>query len=201
VNADFRSDTLTRPTPAMREAMASADVGDDVYGEDPTIRELEEFGAATLGLGAAMFVPSGTMANQCAIHVHCRPGDEVICEERSHVHLFEGGGIARWTGASVRLLAAERGFPEPEAIEAALSPDDVHRVRSRLLVLENTQPIPWPFFPEGRQCPRYNHGRGWRNEFADRSKASLCCQASGPVDPARYCEQVLQAFECYLHPR
>jgi threonine aldolase len=136
--ADFRSDTLTAPGAAMREAMASAVVGDDVFGEDPTVNELEREAARFLGQEAALFVPSGTMANQIATHVHCRPGDELICEERSHIYLYEGGGISRWSGTSLRLLRAEGGFPDPSEIRAAARPDDPHRPRSRLLVLENT---------------------------------------------------------------
>lgn len=136
--ADFRSDTMTKPTPAMRAAMAAAEVGDDVWGEDPTVRALEEEGAAWLGTAAALFTPSGTMANQIAIHVHCRPGDEVVCEERSHVYYYEAGGIARWSGASVRLLTAADGLPSPEQIEAAVRADDPHFPKSRLLVIENT---------------------------------------------------------------
>src|SRR5262245_2454287 len=92
---DFRSDTMTAPTAARRAAMAEAVVGDDVWGEDPTVAALEREGAEFLGKEAALFVPSGTMANQLAVHVHCRAGDELICEERSHVYWFEGGGIAR----------------------------------------------------------------------------------------------------------
>jgi threonine aldolase len=136
--ADFRSDTMTVPTPAMRAAMAAAAVGDDVWGEDPTVRELEGMGAALLGMEAALFVPSGTMANQIAIHLHCRAGDELICEERSHVYVNEGGGIARWSGTQVKPLAAADGFPTPAQVEAAVRADDVHYPRSRLLVLENT---------------------------------------------------------------
>jgi threonine aldolase len=136
--ADFRSDTLTLPTPAMRAAMAGADVGDDVFGEDPTVRRLEQEAAAALGLEAALFVPSGTMANQVAVHVHCRPGDELIAEERSHVVLYEGGGAARLSGCQVRTLRAESGFPGPDDVAAAVRRDDVHFPRSRLLVLENT---------------------------------------------------------------
>lgn len=136
--ADFRSDTMTAPTPAMRAAMAAAVVGDDVWGEDPTVRELEERGAALLGKEAAVFTPSGTMANQIAIHLHCRPGDELICEERSHVYVNEGGGIARWSGTQVKPIAAPDGFPTPQQVEAAVRADDVHYPRSRLLVLENT---------------------------------------------------------------
>ncbi|MEO6595143.1 MAG: GntG family PLP-dependent aldolase [Planctomycetota bacterium] len=137
--ADFRSDTMTRPTPAMRQAMAAAEVGDDVWGEDPTVRALEVEGATVLGKPAALFVPSGTMANQVAIHVHCRAGDELICEERSHVYFYEGGSIARLSGTQVRLLAATDGFPQPAQVEAAVRDQgDPHFPRSRLLVLENS---------------------------------------------------------------
>lgn len=136
--ADFRSDTMTRPTAAMRAAMAAAEVGDDVWGEDPTVRALEDEGAALLGKEAAVFVPSGTMANQIAIHLHCRPGDELLCEERSHVYVNEGGGIARWSGTQVKPLVAADGFPTPDQVVAAIRADDVHYPRSRLLVLENT---------------------------------------------------------------
>ena len=108
--ADFRSDTLTPPTDRMREAMARAEVGDDVFGEDPTIRRLEAAGAELTGMAAALFVPSGTMGNQIAVHVHCQPGDELICEERSHVFQFEGASVARLSGTQVRTLPAERGF-------------------------------------------------------------------------------------------
>jgi threonine aldolase len=135
---DFRSDTMTRPSSAMRAAMAVAEVGDDVWGEDPTVRELERDGAAFLGKDAALLLPSGTMANQVAIHVHCRPGDELLCEERSHVYYYEGGAIARLSGTQVRLLRAADGFPTPEQVAAAVRPDDDHFPRSRLLVLENS---------------------------------------------------------------
>lgn len=135
---DFRSDTLTNPTPAMREAMAGAVVGDDVYGEDPTVRELEERGAETLGVEATVFVPSGTMGNQAAIHVHCRPGDELICEARSHVYMFEAGSVARLSGTQVRTLVTERGFPTPAQVADAVRSDNDHNPRTRLLVIENT---------------------------------------------------------------
>lgn len=136
--ADFRSDTLTRPCAAMRDAMATAEVGDDVFGEDPTVALLESEAAAFLGKEAALFVPSGTMANQIAIHVHCRPGDELICEERSHVYFYEGGSVARLSGTQVRTIRAESGFPTPADVRAAVRPDDPHFPRSRLLVVENT---------------------------------------------------------------
>ncbi|MFM1871589.1 MAG: hypothetical protein RL398_1011 [Planctomycetota bacterium] len=136
--ADFRSDTMTAPTPAMRRAMAEAEVGDDVWGEDPTVRRLEEAGAELLGMPSALFLPSGTMANQVAIHVHCRPGDELVCEARSHVFYYEGGGIARLSGTQARTLPSEDGFLTPEQIVAAVRADDPHFPRSRLLVVENT---------------------------------------------------------------
>ncbi|HEB54398.1 MAG TPA: aminotransferase class I/II-fold pyridoxal phosphate-dependent enzyme [bacterium] len=136
--ADLRSDTMTAPTPAMRQAMAAAEVGDDVWGEDPTVRRLEERGAALLGKPAALFLPSGTMANQVAIHVHCRPGDELICEERSHVYCFEGGAVARLSGTQVQPLRAADGFPGRDQVAAAVRADDPHFPRSRLLVIENT---------------------------------------------------------------
>lgn len=136
--ADFRSDTMTQPTPRMREAMARAEVGDDVFREDPTINRLEEVGAAFLGKPAALFVPSGTMGNQASIHVHCRPGDELICEERSHVVLYEAGSVARLSGTQIRTLVASDGFPEPEQVAAAVRTPNVHHPRSRLLVIENT---------------------------------------------------------------
>ena len=137
-SADFRSDTLTQPDAAMRSAMADAVVGDDVFGEDPTIQQLEAECAAFLGKAAALFVPSGTMANQIAIHVHCRPGDELIGEELSHVLLFEGGGLARWSGTTARTLHRESGFLEPEDIAGLLRADDPHCPHTRLLLIENT---------------------------------------------------------------
>lgn len=136
--ADFRSDTMTAPTAAMRQAMAAAEVGDDVWGEDPTVRRLEERGAELLGMPAALFLPSGTMANQVAIHVHCRPGDELICEARSHVFYYEGGGIARLSGTQARTVPADDGWPTPAQVAAAIRADDPHYPRSRLLVVENT---------------------------------------------------------------
>jgi threonine aldolase len=136
--ADFRSDTVTQPTAAMRAAMAAAEVGDDVLGEDPTVRRLEQEGARWLGQEAALFVPSGTMANQIAVHVHCRSGDELICEERCHVFWFECGSAARLSGVQIRPLRAERGFPSVAEVNGAVRSSDPHFPRSRLLVLENS---------------------------------------------------------------
>jgi threonine aldolase len=137
---DLRSDTVTRPTPAMREAMAQAEVGDDVYGEDPTVRRLEERAAALLGKEAALFVPSGTMANQIAIGVHCRPGDELLCDPTSHVYVWECGGIARHWGVTARTVEPGRGglLSAPDFQDDLIRPDDGHYVRTRLVTLENT---------------------------------------------------------------
>ena len=134
---DLRSDTVTRPTAAMRRAMAEADVGDDVYGEDPTVRSLEQRTAALLGKEAALFVPSGTMANQIGIGVHCRPGDELICAATSHVYVWEGGGIARLWGVTARAIPTVDGVLTIEGM-AAVRPDDAHYPRTRLVCLENT---------------------------------------------------------------
>lgn len=135
---DFRSDTVTRPTPGMQEAMMKAPVGDDVFGEDPSINQLQEMTAALFGMEAALFCPSGTMTNQIAIKCHTQPGDEVICDESSHIYQYEGGGIALNSGASVKLLYGDRGRINARQVEQAIQPDDVHRAHTRLVSLENT---------------------------------------------------------------
>jgi len=135
---DLRSDTVTRPTPAMREAMARAEVGDDVYGEDPTVTRLEERSADLLGKEAALFVPSGTMANQIALGVLARGGDEVICEAGAHCFAFEGGGLAALWGIQARTILGDRGVLDPVAVEAAIRPDDPHYPRTRAVAIENT---------------------------------------------------------------
>jgi threonine aldolase len=135
---DFRSDTVTVPTPAMREAMARAPLGDDVFGEDPSVNALESHAAALFSMESALFCPSGTMTNQIAIKAHTQPGDEVICDQDSHIYVYEGGGIAFNSGCSTRLLAGDRGRITAAQVAAALNPDDVHRPVSRLVSLENT---------------------------------------------------------------
>ncbi|GMU04259.1 low-specificity L-threonine aldolase [Corallococcus caeni] len=135
---DFRSDTVTKPTPAMRRLIADAEVGDDVYGEDPTVRRLEERVAERLGLEAAVFVPSGTQANQIAIGAHCRSGDEVLTEEGSHILHYEGGAVPALWGVQPAPLPGERGLLKPETVAAAVREDNVHNPRTRLLSLENT---------------------------------------------------------------
>jgi threonine aldolase len=136
---DLRSDTVTHPTPAMRAAMFDAPVGDDVFGDDPTVNALEEKTARLFGMEAALFCPSGTLTNQLAIRTHVRAGDEVICDQLSHVYLYEGGGIMANAGASVALLRGERGKITPDLIADAINnPADPHRPLSRLVSLENT---------------------------------------------------------------
>lgn len=135
---DFRSDTVTLPTPAMMAFMQSAPLGDDVFGEDPSINALEAKTAELFGMEAGLFCPSGTMTNQLAIKTHTQAGDEVICEELSHIYQYEGGGIASNSGASVKLLRGNRGRITAEQVLAAINPEDVHKPISRLVSLENT---------------------------------------------------------------
>ncbi len=135
---DFRSDTVTRPTPAMRVAMAEAEVGDDVFGEDPTVIRLQQRIAELLGKEAALFVPSGTMSNQIGVRVHCRPGDEILCEANCHIYYYEQGGFAQLSGAATRTILGKSGVLLPEQLEGLVRPPDAHHVRTRLLCLENT---------------------------------------------------------------
>jgi threonine aldolase len=135
---DLRSDTVTRPTPAMRAAMNAAEVGDDVFNEDPTVHRLEERVAAVLGKEAAVFVPSGTMSNQIAVKVQTQPGDELLCDVGCHIYNYEAGGPAVLSGVTCRPLEGDYGIVEPAQFEDKLRPDDPHQVRTRLVCLENT---------------------------------------------------------------
>ena len=135
---DFRSDTVTLPTPAMLAFMQAAPLGDDVFGEDPSINALEAKSASLFGMEAGLFCPSGTMTNQLAIKTHTQAGDEVICEELSHIYQYEGGGIASNSGSSVKLLRGNRGRITAEQVLAAIHPEDVHKPISKLVSLENT---------------------------------------------------------------
>lgn len=136
--ADLRSDTFTKPDKHMLAAMMRAEVGDDVFGEDPTLNLLQDKMAEMFGYEAALFVPSGTMANQIAIKVHTQPGDEVICDGLSHVYNYEGGGIAFNSGASVRLIAGNRGRFTAEDVAYSVLGEDSHLAHTRLVVIENT---------------------------------------------------------------
>lgn len=135
---DLRSDTVTRPTPAMRRAMADAEVGDDVFREDPTVRRLEEEAAALLGKETALFVPTGTMGNQIAVNVWTRPGQEVVLEERSHIFNYEMAAMAAWSGVVARPVPGIDGFPNPEAIRQAIRPPVYYLAQTGLIALENT---------------------------------------------------------------
>lgn len=135
---DFRSDTVTKPSKQMMEVMFNAPVGDDVFSEDPTVNELESYAAELFGKEAALYCSSGTQTNQIAINVHVQPGGEVITHEDSHVYKYEGGGIAKNSGASVRLVPGDRGRLKVEDIAPWINPDDVHYPVTQLISLEDT---------------------------------------------------------------
>lgn len=135
---DLRSDTVTRPTPGMRAAMAAAEVGDDVFDEDPTVHRLQDRVAELLGQEAALFVPSGTMANQVCVRAHTRPGDELICEASSHVYVWEAGGVAALSGVTTRTVEGEAGVLDVEQLRGLVRPANEHYARTRMVVLENT---------------------------------------------------------------
>jgi threonine aldolase len=135
---DFRSDTVTHPTPAMRAAMAAAAVGDDVFGEDPTVNTLQDQIAALLGKEAALYVPSGSMSNQIAIRAHCAPGDEFICEAGCHVLNYEQAAYAQISGVAAQPIEGEFGVLQPEQLIDRIRPDNDHCPRTRMLTLENT---------------------------------------------------------------
>jgi threonine aldolase len=157
---DFRSDTVTRPGPDMLRAMMSAEVGDDVFNEDPTVIRLEEKAAELFGMEAGLFCPSGTMTNQIALNVHTRPGDEVLCDKYSHIHLYEGGGMAANSGLSVTLLDGNRGRLSLDQVSGAVKGDDPHFPSTRLVSLENTS----------------NKGGGSCYDFEDMKAISVICR-------------------------
>lgn len=157
---DLRSDTVTQPTAAMREAMAHAQVGDDVYGEDPTVNALEALAAQRLGFAAALFVPSGTMSNLLALLTHCARGDEYIAGQQAHTYKYEGGGGAVLGGIQPQPLPFKAdGTLDLDTVEATVKPDDFHFARTRLLCLENTlagAPLPLGYTPRARAlCDRH----------------------------------------------
>ncbi len=135
---DLRSDTVTKPSDAMRKAMARAEVGDDVYGEDPTVNRLQDIAAAMLGKKAALFVPSGTMANQLSIRIQTQPGQEVIVESKSHIVRYEQGAAGALSGVQLNWVTGERGLMTAEQIEAAIRPKDPYSISTALICLENT---------------------------------------------------------------
>lgn len=159
---DFRSDTFTKPTPAMLESMFKAEVGDDVYEEDPTVNKLEALSSEMFGMEAAIFCPTGTMTNQIAIKCHTLPGDEVICDHLSHVYIYEGGGIALNSFSSVRPIAGNLGRITADQVADAINPDDIHKPRTSLVSLENTA----------------NRGGGSCYDFKELEKIKEVCLAN-----------------------
>jgi threonine aldolase len=135
---DLRSDTITQPTAAMRHAIAEAEVGDDVFGDDPTVNELERHVAERLGKEAALFVSSGTMANQLAVKIHTQPGDEILLEAEAHIYYYEAGGPAALSGVTCHLIPGQRGVFTADQVRANLRPADIHCPPSRLICIENT---------------------------------------------------------------
>ena len=162
---DYRSDTLTKPTAEMLKAMMEAPVGDDVFGEDPSINELERLSAEMFGMEAAIFCPSGTMTNQIAIKCHTQPGDEVICDVTAHIYQYEGGGISFNSGASVKLINGETGRITAEQVELGINFDDVHKANTSLVCLENTS----------------NRGGGSCYELEEIEKIRRVCDENGLI--------------------
>lgn len=160
---DLRSDTVTKPTSEMLDAMMSAQVGDDVFGDDPSVNALQEKVAKLFGMEGALFCPSGTMANQIALRISTQPQDEVICDKRSHIYLYEGGGLAYNSMLSPKLLDGNRGRLTAEMIATAINPDDIHFPPSTLVALENTM----------------NKGGGSIYDFDEIIKISKVCKNHG----------------------
>jgi threonine aldolase len=195
---DLRSDTVTQPTPAMREAMAKAPVGDDVYGDDPTINQLQELAASKLGKEAGLFVPSGTMGNLAGILAHCNRGDEVIMGQRSHTFLHEGGGISSLGGVhSCQIKEQPDGSLALEDVEAAIRADDIHEPVTRLIEIENTHNACGGVYQTPEYIQRladFAHERGlivhmdgarvFNSAVAQGVAAS---QLTGPVDSVTFC--------------
>lgn len=163
--ADFRSDTVTKPTPGMMNAMMQARVGDDVFREDPTVNLLEQKMAGLFDMEAALWCASGTMSNQVAISTHTQPGDELICEQESHVYYYEGGGIAYNAGCQTRTLVGNRGKMNAGQISTCINPDDVHRARTSIVCLENTS----------------NRGGGSCYDILEIMKIRQLCDQSGLI--------------------
>lgn len=160
---DLRSDTFTKPSPAMLEAMFKAPVGDDVFGEDPSVNKLEAMTAEMFGMQAALFCPSGTMTNQIAIKCHTQPGDEIICDKVSHVYIYEGGGIAFNSGSQVKTIDGDRGRITADEVSESINPDDVHKARTSLVSIENTA----------------NRGGGSCYDFSEIEKIKETCLKHG----------------------
>ncbi len=195
---DFRSDTVTKPTAAMRRAIAEAEVGDDIFGEDPTCNRLEQRMSEMLGKEAAVFVSTGTQANQVAIRSHTRPGDEIIGAEASHFYRYESGGCAALAGCSVALIDCPRGVFTAADVEACIRPDDQHYPISKLVVVENTQNRGcgkvWPM--ENIEAIRAVCTKRDLRLHLDGARLWNACVASGrkPIEYARHFDSVAMCF-------
>ncbi|MCP4591798.1 MAG: aminotransferase class I/II-fold pyridoxal phosphate-dependent enzyme [bacterium] len=198
VIADLRSDTVTQPTPEMRRAIAEAQVGDDVLGDDPTVIALQEKVAALLGKEAALFVPSGSMANQTAIRALTEPGDEIIAHEDSHIYHYEGGAFAGVSGCSLRLLPGRYGIFTPEQAAAAVRPVESHFAQTRLIVVENTHNRGggsiWPL-EHIQQLRRLADEHSLRMHL-DGARLMNACVATG-LNPAEYTKYFDTVSMCF----
>ena len=187
---DLRSDTITKPTPAMREAMANAEVGDDVFGDDPTVNALEAYVAELLGKEEAVYMPSGTMTNQVALRVHTEPGDEIILESQAHIYYYEGGAPAALSGVMCRLIEGTKGIFTAQDLRSVLRPDNVHFAKTKLVCLENT----------------HNRGGGSIFPLATIQEIALVCQEHNlklHLDGARFwnaCEATGISEAEYVQP-
>jgi len=196
--SDFRSDTVTRPCADMRRAMATAEVGDDVLGDDPTVNRLQERVADLFGVEAALFVPSGTMGNEIGVKLLTQPGEEILCEERSHVFVNEAGALGLISGVQTRPLPGPAGVPSLEAIEGAIRDPDVHHPRTSLIVLENShnyaggRVIPLETMAAIRALARR---RGVAVHLDGARLFNAAVAAATPV--ARYAEQVDTLTFCF----
>jgi threonine aldolase len=181
---DLRSDTVTKPTLAMLEAMFSAKVGDDVFEDDPTVNALEDKTAKLFGMEKALFCASGTMTNQIAINVHCKAGDEVICDQYSHIYLYEGGGTMANSHTSVKLLHGDRGRISADDVLENIQPDNVHYPISRMVSLENTM----------------NKGGGAIYDFEEIKKIRKVCDENGLIlhlDGARLANAIVETSQTF----
>jgi threonine aldolase len=196
---DLRSDTVTRPTPEMRRAMADAPVGDDVWGDDPTVIELEREVAALLGKESALYVPSGHMGNQVAIRSQTRPGDEILVHELAHVVVHEQGACAVLSGLQTRMVSGERGMPGPGVLAGWLrDPSDVHHAHQSLVCLENTVGEQGGLvYPQERidEIAAFAHSQGMRVHM-DGARLWNAAVASGS-DPARIVREVDSVSVCF----
>jgi threonine aldolase len=195
---DLRSDTATRPTPAMRAAMAAAEVGDDVSAEDPSMNRLQERTAEMLGKEAALFVPSGTMSNQIGVRLHCIPGDEVILEESAHIYAYEQGGVAQLSGCATRTIKGHYGHFTLEQVQDLVRPDNCHYARTRLLCIENTSNrgggSVWPIERIEELCD-WAHEHGLATHL-DGARLFNAVVASG-IPAAQWCKHFDTVSVCF----